>query len=276
MTTPQPPTSFVLDKNIFNETLYSRVRTFWFADLPPEFSGANAASLKRWWGLGATKAERQQVDTFCRDEFMPALQAIGPENLQLPPFESHKAEVESASTIASSLLAQVEAANRHSAQHAADTLISMVILLDQVPRNSYRTQDTLPLVYNHYDRLAHALLRSCMKLEPNPLLFPAYMKRPALQAWLHMPLVHSEDLSSHELWYSLSAQMKAVIPASDTGAQDYLERGRIAEDSHVDAIRKFGRYPHRNACLGRESTPEEKEWLKTGDTFGVSQGKDEL
>jgi uncharacterized protein (DUF924 family) len=276
MPTPQPPASFALDKNIFNDTLYSRVRTFWFADLPPDFSGANSASLKRWWGQGATKAERQQVDTFCRDEFMPALQAIAPENLLLPPFESYKAEVESASAIASPLLAQVEAANRHSAQRAADTLISMVILLDQVPRNSFRTQATLPLVYNHYDRLAHALLRSCMKLEPDPLRFPAYMKRPALQAWLYMPLVHSEDLGSHELWYSLIAQVEAEVPVSDTGAREYLERTRKAEDSHIDAVRKFGRYPHRNACLGRESTPEEREWLKTGDTFGVSQGKDEL
>ena len=70
--------------------------------------------------------------------------------------------------------------------------------------------------------------------------------------------------------------MEAEISAGDTGAHAYLERGRKAEDLHVGAIRKFGRYPHRNACLGRESTPEEKEWLKTGDTFGVSQGKDEL
>jgi len=272
----QLPSSFVLDKNIFNESLYSRIRTFWFADLPPKFTAANPASLKRWWGLDATKAERQQVDSFCRDEFMPALQAIGPENLLLPPFESHEAEIESASAIASPLLAQIEAANRHSAQQAADTLVSMVILLDQVTRNSFRTQDTLPLVYNHYDRLAHALIRSCMKLDPNPLTLPAYMKRPAVQSWLYMPLVHSEDLSSHELWYAMTAQMEAEIPADDSGARAYLERSRKAEDSHVDAIRKFGSYPHRNACLGRESSPEEKEWLKTGDMFGVSQGKDEL
>jgi uncharacterized protein (DUF924 family) len=91
-----------------------------------------------------------------------------------------------------------------------------------------------------------------------------------------MPLVHSEDLSSHEIWYALTAKMEAEISAEDTGAHAYLERARKAEDSHIDAIRKFGRYPHRNACLGRESTLEEKEWLKTGDTFGVSQGKDEL
>jgi hypothetical protein len=45
---------------------------------------------------------------------------------------------------------------------------------------------------------------------------------------------------------------------------------------HVDPIRKFGRYPHRNACLGRESSAEEKYWLSKGETFGVSQGKDEL
>jgi uncharacterized protein (DUF924 family) len=275
-TMPQPLSSFVLDRNIFNESLYSRIRTFWFADLPPDFTTANPASLKRWWGLDATKAEKQQVDAFCRDEFMHALQAIGPENLLLPPFESHKAEIETASAIASPLLAQVKEASRHSTQQAADTLVSLVLLLDQVTRNSFRTQATLPLIYNHYDRLAHALVRSSLKLDPSPLTFPAYLKRPALQSWLHMPLVHSEDLSSHELWYALTAKMEAEIPAKDSGAHAYLEMARKAEDSHIDAIRKFGRYPHRNACLGRESTSEEREWLKTGDTFGVSQGRDEL
>lgn len=274
--TPQPLSSFTLDKNIFNDTLYSRIGTFWFADLPPNFTGPNSATLKRWWGLDATKAEKQHVDTFCRNEFMPALEAIGPEHLQLPPFESHATEIESAASIASPLLAQVQAAHRDSAQKAADTLVSMVLLLDQVTRNSFRTQATLPLVYNHYDRLAHALVRSCLTLDPSPIAFPAYSKRPALQMWLYMPLVHSEDLSSHELWYSMIARLEAGVPADDVGGHKYIEQGRRAEDAHIDAIRKFGRYPHRNACLGRESSPEEKEWLKSGETFGVSQGKDEL
>jgi uncharacterized protein (DUF924 family) len=276
MTTPQPPSTFALDKSIFNETLYSRVRTFWFADLPPNFTGPNPVALKRWWGMDATKAEKQEVDMACRNEFLPALETIGPDRLQLPPFESHNVEIESASTIASPLLAEVEAANRHSAQQAADTLLSLVILLDQVPRNIFRTQATLPLVYNHYDRLAHALLRSCTKLNPNPMAYPDYMKRPAITGWINMPLLHSENLSSHELWDSVTAQMEAKVPADDLGGRMYLDRARSAWVTHVDAIRKFGRYPHRNACLGRVSSEEEKEWLSTGETFGVSQGKDEL
>jgi uncharacterized protein (DUF924 family) len=275
-TTPQPPSTFALDKSIFNETLYSRVRTFWFADLPPNFTGPNPVALKRWWGLDATKDEKEEVDTACRKEFSPALEAIGPERLQLPPFESHDTEIESASTIASPLLAEVEAANQYSAQQAADTLLSLVILLDQVPRNVFRTQATLPLVYNHYDRLAHALLLSCTTLNPNPVAYPDYMKRPALQSWINMPLLHDESLSSHELWDSMAAQMEAKVPADDVGGTKYLEYARSSWNTHVDAIKKFGRYPHRNACLGRESSKEEKEWLSKGETFGVSQGKDEL
>lgn len=276
MTTPQPPSSFTLDKSIFNETLYSRIRTFWFADLPPNFTGPNPATLKRWWGLDATTSEKQQVDAYCRNEFLPALEAIGPEQLLLPSFEAHSVEAQSAPAIASPLLAEVEAANRQSAQHGSDTLLSLVLLLDQVTRNSFRTQETLPLVYNHYDRLAQALVRSCTKLDPNPVAFPDYLKRPALQTWIHMPLLHSEDLSSHELWDSLTARMQANVPADDKGGTMYLETGRKQWETHVDAIRKFGRYPHRNACLGRETTKEEKEWLRTGETFGVSQSKDEL
>jgi uncharacterized protein (DUF924 family) len=275
-TTPHSPSTFTLDRNIFNETLYSQIRTFWFADLPPNFTSPNPTALKRWWGLDATKDEKQQVDTTCRDQFATALEDIGPETLQLPPFESHKAEILSATSIASPLFAEIEAANSHSAKQAADTLLSLVILLDQIPRNIFRTQDTLPLVYNHYDRLAQALVHSCMKLDPNPLTFPDHMKRPALQAWINMPLLHSEDIRSHELWDQLTAQMEASVSKDDVGGRQYLERGRSAWITHVEAIRKFGRYPHRNACLERESSREEKDWLIMGETFGVSQGKDEL
>jgi uncharacterized protein (DUF924 family) len=275
-TKQQPPSTFALDKGIFNETLYSRIRTFWFADLPHGFTSANPIALKRWWGLNASNTEKQQFDASCSEEFLPAIEALGPGNLQLPAFESHQAERESASVIASPLLAEVQAANDRSTQQAADTLLSLVILLDQLPRNIFRSQSTLPLVYNHYDRLAQALVRSSMSLTPNPVAFPPYMKRPAIESWILMPLLHSEDLSSHDLWDSLAKDMDAMVPGDDQGAKMYVDQGWKAWEMHVDPIRKFGRYPHRNACLERESSAEEKDWLSKGETFGVSQGKDEL
>jgi len=275
-TTQQPPSTFMLNKGIFNETLYSRIREFWFEGLPPGFTGANPVALKRWWGMNASQAEKQQFDASCSEQFLPAIEALGPENLRLPAFESHQAERDSAPVIASPLLAEVKAASDRSAQQAADTLLSLVILLDQLPRNIFRSQATLPLVYNHYDRLAQALVHSSMSLAPSPVAFPPYMKRPAIQSWLLMPLLHSEDLNSHNTWDSLAADMKAMVPGDDQGAKVYVEQGRSAWGMHVDPIRKFGRYPHRNACLGRESSAEEKEWLSKGETFGVSQGKDEL
>jgi uncharacterized protein (DUF924 family) len=274
--THQHSSSFTLNKNIFNETLYSRIRTFWFEDLPPGFTGANPVALKRWWGFNASQTEKQQFDASCSEEFLQAIEALGPENLRLPAFKSHQAERESASIIASPLLAEVQAANDRSAQQAADTLLSFVILLDQLPRNIFRSQSTLPLVYNHYDRLAQALVRSSISLFPSPVEFPPYMKRPAIQSWVIMPLLHSEDLGSHGLWDALAANMDAMVPGDDQGAKMYVEQGRKAWEMHVDPIMKFGRYPHRNACLGRESSAEEKQWLSKGETFGVFQGKDEL
>jgi uncharacterized protein (DUF924 family) len=275
-TTQQPPSTFTLNKSIFNETLYFRVRTFWFDGLPPGFASANPVALKRWWGLDATETEKQQFDASCKGEFLPAIEALGPESLHLPVFESHQAERDSAPIIASPLLTEVQAANERSAQQAADTLLSFLILLDQLPRNIFRSQSTLPLVYNHYDRLAQALVRGSMSITPSPVAFPPHMKRPAIQSWILMPLLHSEDLNSHDLWDSLAADMNAMVPADDRGAKMYVEQGRNAWEMHVDPIKKFGRYPHRNACLGRESSAEEKEWLSKGETFGVSQGKDEL
>jgi uncharacterized protein (DUF924 family) len=207
----QPLSTFALHKNIFNEILYSRIRTFWFADLPHGFTSANPIALKKWWGLNASQTEKQQFDASCSEEFLPAIEALGPKTLPLPGFESHRAERDSASVIASPLLAEVKAANDHSAQQAADTLLSLVILLDQLPRNIFRSQSTLPLAYNHYDRLAQALVRGSMSLTPSPVAFPPHMKRPAIQSWILMPLLHSEDLSNHEMWDSLAADMDSVM-----------------------------------------------------------------
>ena len=64
-----------------------------------------------------------------------------------------------------------------------------------------------------------------------------------------MPYMHSESLKIHE---------KAVELFSNAGLKNNLE----FEYKHKVIIERFGRYPHRNEVLGRESTPEEIEFLK--------------
>lgn len=49
---------------------------------------------------------------------------------------------------------------------------------------------------------------------------------------------------------------------------EYMKKTKDFAQKHADTIFEFGRYPYRNEVLGRESTPEEVEYLKTADTYG--------
>jgi uncharacterized protein (DUF924 family) len=69
--------------------------------------------------------------------------------------------------------------------------------------------------------------------------------------WFYMPFMHSEDLADQERCVELftAAELKTNIPYA-------IE--------HADIIRRFGRFPHRNAILGRASTRDEIEYLESG------------
>jgi uncharacterized protein (DUF924 family) len=75
----------------------------------------------------------------------------------------------------------------------------------------------------------------------------------AFERWfLYMPFEHSEDLQTQERSLALFRALSA-----ETGDRSALEWA----EKHTAVIRRFGRYPHRNAVLGRESTPEEVAFL---------------
>ena len=77
---------------------------------------------------------------------------------------------------------------------------------------------------------------------------------PAKRNFLYMPYVHSESALIHK---------EAVRVCSKAGEQTY-----DFELRHKAVIDRFGRYPHRNVILGRQSTPQEIEFLKEpGNSF---------
>lgn len=276
--------NYALDRSIFNADLYARMRSFWFQDISPNATGAtNFETTKRWFGVGISQEQKDAFDRDCYTSFGRAIEALVPENVRLPEFKGYEQEVEQAGEIAGPLLEEVKGAQAQSGKDGAETLLSLILLLDQMPRNIYRTKETLPLVYTHFDRLAYALLRSSMSLQPSPVAYEDFRHRPVFKSWLMMPLMHTESLEAHKLWdeYERDCE-KAIEERGDEQAKGYLEQGHKAAEKHADILKQFGRYPHRNECLGRKSTPEELEWLKTGDTFGVKQGsrdmsgKDEL
>ncbi|MCZ6604478.1 MAG: DUF924 domain-containing protein [Alphaproteobacteria bacterium] len=89
--------------------------------------------------------------------------------------------------------------------------------------------------------------------------------RPIERTFLYMPLMHAEDRGaarqSVEIYQALSEEIKALGVDYPDSKSDAVE--------HATIVERFGRFPHRNAILGRESTPEEKAFLADGGpTFG--------
>ncbi len=117
--------------------------------------------------------------------------------------------------------------------------LAEIIVLDQFSRNMFRG-DAMAF---HYDSLAVILAQEASKHTDVMKLEPAW------RAFLYMPLMHSESLIVHE---------QAVNLFSQPGLEHNLE----FEIRHKVIIERFGRYPHRNQILGRESTPQEIEFLK--------------
>ena len=78
---------------------------------------------------------------------------------------------------------------------------------------------------------------------------------PALRAFFYLPFEHSEDIADQE-------RSLALYKAS--GDADGLKWAEL----HADIIRRFGRFPHRNAVLGRDTTPEEQAFLDGGGFSG--------
>lgn len=128
--------------------------------------------------------------------------------------------------------------------------VGLILLLDQFPRNIYRTS-------------GEAFAYDAKALEIAKRLVADGLDRIWLQEqnFVCLPFVHSEDVADQDHALFLGARLAMEAP------QDWKEDRRINLDfatKHRDIIRKFGRYPHRNEMLGRESTPEEVEFLKGG------------
>ncbi|MCY4379513.1 MAG: DUF924 domain-containing protein [Candidatus Dadabacteria bacterium] len=135
--------------------------------------------------------------------------------------------------------------------------VAFIIVVDQFPRNIYR--DT-PEAFSR-DLLA---LRVC--LEGIEKGFDRDL-HPTHRTFFYLPLMHSEDLEIQ----GLSVEKYSALENEYTSHPQIRETLAYSTDfagRHFDIIKRFGRYPHRNAALGRESTPEETEFLKEpGSSF---------
>lgn len=128
---------------------------------------------------------------------------------------------------------------------SAHGALAEIIVLDQFSRNIHRG---MPGAFAN-DALALELAQSAVAAG-----LPAKL-RPVQRAFMYLPYMHSESRTVHEV---------AMRLFGEPG----LEPNLAAEVRHKAIIDRFGRYPHRNAVLGRISTAEELAFLKTpGSSF---------
>lgn len=248
--------AFTLDPNIFNQTFYKQVVATWLPGVDPRRDELDHNVLKRWFMLTGT--ERDDFDAICRNHFAHALEAIGPDKLLSPTAQPFLDEIDS----------------KRDHEEAAWTALSLTILLDQIPRNLYRTELGLRKVYTHYDAMSYALCRTLLARERRVDLEPSRRRSAAHRLWFYMPLMHSEELEAHDLLDDILHE--AMKDCEGLEASTIFVEGQIkAEKEHREILDRFGRYPHRNKALERVSTEEEVRFLEEGGaTFGVGEEKE--
>ncbi|RMZ66825.1 class I alpha-mannosidase [Pyrenophora seminiperda CCB06] len=266
--------TFKLDPMIFNRALYERVSELWFPGVDTSGQALDMSVAKRWFM--PTPEERLAFDGQCRAAFAQALESIGPDKFSDASAQPLLDEIQRVAAEE----AEKDNETEHRGEEAAWTALSLTLLLDQMPRNIYRTGDGLRLVYTHYDRLGYSLARSLLSPSspiPRPDKHPIFRLSAAHRTWFYLPLMHSEDLAAHKFAGELVDEYTREVENLDeyNGTKTFLESHKNSLKEHTQILERFGRYPHRNGALGRESTDEERRFMEDGGaSFGVGQTKD--
>ena len=135
------------------------------------------------------------------------------------------------------------------------TRLALVIVLDQFTRNVFRGS---PAAFGG-DAPAQALVvHTLAEGTDRELPFCG-------RVFMYMPLMHAENLARQQQCVDCFSQLVADAPAK---LKERLQNNLDFAQQHLDIIERFGRFPHRNAVLGRVSTPEEAAYLTDGPRFG--------
>ncbi|MEJ2624800.1 MAG: DUF924 domain-containing protein [Pseudolabrys sp.] len=125
----------------------------------------------------------------------------------------------------------------------AEGTLALLILLDQFPRNMFRG-----------DKRAFATDEKALSIASHGILNGFDSAFDDMRTFFYTPFMHSENLSDQE-------EAIAFYHAYDNDSVKWAVM-------HADIIRRFGRFPHRNAVLGRATTPEEQAFLDDGGFAG--------
>ncbi|KAF7718054.1 Uncharacterized protein PECH_002388 [Penicillium ucsense] len=247
-------------KDTISPSLLGQVRTVWFEHIKTEdgLIFPSQDDFKRWF------VRDESFDQICAEQFKTALDQI----------------LESKAS-AQDMLEVIDTSS------PLDWL-SVILLLDQVPRNCYRG-DASKMVFERFDPLAEAVALHAIDAGI-PAMSSVVRYRLAYRMWFQLPLMHSEKLSVHEKAVAqyeniakdvdnLLTQDPSALEDDEKECHEVLSKNTEAvhgslshqlefEKRHKVIIERFGRYPHRNQALGRSSTAEEVEYLENGgETF---------
>ncbi|KAJ5632375.1 hypothetical protein N7490_008714 [Penicillium lividum] len=247
-------------KKTLTPALLEDVRTFWFDHLSDKTSLIlpGQSEMKRWFTTDS------DFDKSCIAQFQPALETILTSNATVK-----------------EILSAVDTSNPL-------TWLSLLILLDQVPRNCYRGRESKQ-VFTRFDPLASEIALKAIELGI-PTLNPVRY-RLSYRFWFHLPLMHSEDVDVHyravEVQEETARDVEEFLKMERSGLGDdervcfdvmvqkkdslraWLANTLDYEKRHLVIVERFGRYPHRNEALGRVSTEDEVKYLENGgETFG--------
>ncbi|KAM5351149.1 hypothetical protein ACJ41O_003872 [Fusarium nematophilum] len=249
-------------KDVLTHEKLQALREFWFEHLTSDDDRVipKPEQQRRWF------FSDKEFDSICVSRFSPILEAIRSGGI----------------TSADQILAIAQPCT------PLDWL-SLIILLDQIPRNSYRG-DSASLCFSYFDPLAVQLTTRAIDLGI-PDAAPELRWQFAHRNWFYMPLMHSEDLAAHGKAAAEFGRMEEDVLSlleGEGGENEHERRARQVvqgdpetakalakinvefERKHQVIIERFGRYPHRNKALGRESTKEEVEYLENGgDVFSA-------
>lgn len=129
--------------------------------------------------------------------------------------------------------------------------LAYIILLDQFSRNMYRNS---PLAFAQDERALHA----CEQGRDHKLDKELNLVE---RQFFYMPLEHSEDINCQKLCLALMQQLVVEAKKNHVELLSTMEMAYSYAQKHYDIIFNFGRFPHRNEILERESTQEELLFL---------------
>ena len=199
------------------------IRDFWFGKLPLSAEGLNRR-IRFWYG-DENSAMRQRRDEHIRMRF-------------------------------GSLLERAARGELASWADGPRRRLSLILLLDQFPRNMFRGSARAFAT----DAQALALALSGMQSAADAAL------EVVERIFFYMPLQHAE---SREVQEESAAAYRRLLAEAPPELHEHFASVLRSAENHRTIIDRFGRFPHRNKVLGRGSTPQELDWLREGgSSFG--------